>query len=170
MTLQQSGHRADTASVNDVGSTLARVRFAVLWLIAGCALAGTMAVFFYEPGVLKEGVAGVMEGDPVTMGTALLNAAMVALPLAVATVTLFLPARAGGIANLVVGVPLGAFGLFAVVNHLAQGAWHAHLTLAALATAIAWLIVALSITELRRLSHRGAASASAGIEAAARGG
>lgn len=131
----------------------------MLWLVAGSALAGTMAVFFYEPGVLEEGVAGVMEGDPVTMNMALLNAAMVALPLALAAVTLFLPARAGAITNLVVGVPLGAFGLFAIVNHLAEGAWHAHLTLGALAAAIAWLIVGLSIAELRRPSGGEAATA-----------
>jgi energy-converting hydrogenase Eha subunit A len=110
-------------------------------------------VFFYEPGVLEEGVAGVMEGEPVTMGTALLSAAMVALPLALAAVTLFLPARASAITNLVVGVPLGAFGLFAIVSHLAEGAWHAHLTLATLAAAIAWLIVGLSMAGLRRLRH-----------------
>ncbi len=169
MTLQQLGHPADTRSVHDQDSTLARVRFAVLWLVAGCALTGTMAVFFYEPGVLEQGVAGEMEGDPVTMGMALLNAAMVALPLAVAAVTLFLPIRASAITNLVVGVPLGAFGLFAVGSHVAEGAWHAHLTLAALATVIAWLIVALSIAELRRRSHSGTAPATVGVDSGARG-
>jgi len=153
MTLQDLGQPADASSVIDMGSILARVRFAVLWLVAGGALAGTMAVFFYEPGVLEEGVAGVMESEPVTMGTALLSAAMVALPLALAAVTLFLPARASAITNLVVGVPLGTFGLFAIVTHLAEGAWPAHLTLAALAAAVAWLIVGLSIAELRRLPH-----------------
>ena len=106
-----------------------------------------MAVFFYEPGVLEEGVAGVMEGQQVTMGMAHLNAAMVALPLALAAVTLFLPARASGITNLVVGVPFGAFGLFAIVPELAESGLQAHLTLVALATAIIWLIVALSIAE-----------------------
>lgn len=131
--------------------------------------AGTMAVFFYEPGVLKEGVAGEMEGEPVTMRMALLNAAMVALPLAVAAVTLFLPIRASAIISLVVGVPLGAFGLFAVVNHLAQGAWHAHLTLAALATAIVWLIMGLSIAELRRRSHCGTAPGAVRVDSGARG-
>lgn len=153
MTLQDLGQPADASSVIDRDSTLARVRLAVLWLVAGCALAGTMAVFFYEPGVLKEGVAGQMEGDPVTMGMAHLNAAMVALPLTLAAVTLFLPARASAISNLVLGVPLGAFGLFAFITHLAEGAWPAHLTLAVLAAAIAWLIVGLSIAELRRLPH-----------------
>jgi hypothetical protein len=153
MTLKDLGQPADASSVIDRDSILARVRFAVLWLVAGGALAGAMSVFFYEPGVLEEGVAGVMEGEPVTMGTALLSAAMVALPLALAAVTLFLPARASAITNLVVGVPLGAFGLFAIVSHLAEGAWHAHLTLAALAAAIAWLIVGLSMAGLRRLPH-----------------
>ena len=150
MTIQDLGRSVDTSSVNDMGSILARVRLAVLWLVAGCALVGTMALFFYEPGVLEEGVAGEMEGEPVTMGMALLNAVMIALPLTLAAVTLFLPARASAIANLVVGVPLGAFGLFAIVTHVAEGAWHAHVTLAALATAIAWVIVGLSIAELRR--------------------
>jgi len=153
MTLQDLGRPADTSSVINRDPLLTRVRFALLWLVAGCALAGTMAVFFYEPGVLEEGVAGVMEGEPVTMGTASLSAAMVALPLALAAVTLFLPARASAIANLVVGVPLGTFGLFAIITHLAEGAWPAHLTLAALAAAIAWLIVGLSIAGLRRLPH-----------------
>lgn len=149
-----------------MGPTLERIRFAMLWLVAGCALAGTMAVFFYEPGVLEEGVAGVMEGEPVTMGMAQLMAAMVALPLVMAAVTLFLPARAGAITNLVVGVPLGVFGLYAAVSELAGGALHAHLTLAALAAAIAWLIVGLSIAELRRISHGDAASASVRVETA----
>lgn len=153
MTLRDIDQRADTSSVVHIGFMLARVRFAVLWLVAGSALGGTMAVFFYEPGVLADGVAGELEGEPVTMAGALLMAGMVALPLTMAAVTLFLPARASAIANLVVGVPLGAFGLFAIINELAAGALHAHVTLAALAAAIAWLIVGLSIGLLRRLSH-----------------
>lgn len=124
MTLQDTRRPADTSSVVAMSSLLARVRFAVLWLVAGCALAGTMAVFFYEPGVLEEGVAGVMKGDPVTMSMALVLAVMVALPLVVAAVTLFLPTRASAVTNLVVGVPFGAFGLFTVVTHVAEGAWH----------------------------------------------
>jgi hypothetical protein len=147
---QQPAH---ASSVTDMGSIIATVRFSVLWLVAGCALAGTMAVFFYEPGVLAEGVAGEMEGEPVTMAGALLMAGMIALPVAMAAVTLFLPARPGAIANLVVGVPLGAFGLFAIINELAAGALHAHAALAALAGAVAWLIVGLSFAQLRRLSH-----------------
>ena len=147
--------------MTDSGSTLGRIRFAVLWLVVGTAMAGTTAVFFYEPGVLEEGVAGEMEGDPVTMGMAFMLAAMVALPLAAAAVTLFLPTRAGAVTNLVVGVPLGLFGLFSAVAELARGSLHAHLTLGAFAAAIAWLIVGLSIAELRRHSRGDAAPASA---------
>jgi hypothetical protein len=83
------------------------------------------------------------------MSGALLMAAMVALPLASAAVTLFLPARACAITNLVAGLPLGGFGMFEVVTHVAEGAWHGHLTLAALAAAIAWLNVGLSVAGLR---------------------
>ena len=169
MTLQDFSQPAETSSVLDMGSMLARVRFAVLWLVVGCALAGSFVVFFAEPGRLEEGVAGVMEGEPVTMGWAYVYAAMVGLPLALAAVTLFLRARASAISNLVVGVPLGAFGLFAIVTHLAEGAWHAHVTLAALAAAIAWLIVGLSIALLRRLSDGDAAPASVRADFTARG-
>lgn len=142
-----------------MGSALGRIRSAVLWLVAGCALAGTIAVGFYEPGVLAEGVTGVMEGEPVTMGLAFQMAGLVALPLAMAAVTLFLPTRAGAITNLVVAVPLGAFGLVVAFMELAEGAWPAHVTLGAFAAAIAWLIVGLSIVELRRLARGGSASA-----------
>lgn len=150
MSRHDLAHSTEPMAGTDLRSMLAKVRFAVLWLVAGSALAGTMAVFFYEPDVLAEGVAGEMEGA-VTMGMALMNAALVALPLVLAALSLFLSTRGGAIANLVAGVPLGAFGLFAVVSHLAGGTWHAHVTLAALAAAIAWLIVGLSIAELRRL-------------------
>jgi hypothetical protein len=153
MSFQDLGRSAGPSPVVERGALLTQVRFAMLWLVGGCALAGTLAVFFYEPGVLEEGVAGEMEGDPVTMGMALLMTAMVALPLTMSAVTLFLPARVSDITNLVVGVLLGAFGLFSVGNHVAEGAWHAHLALAALATAIAGLIVGLSFADLGRLPH-----------------
>lgn len=137
-------------ALDSAGAILRRIRFVALWLTTGCAMVGTTVVFFYEPGVLREGVAGEMEGDPVTTGTALLMAAMIGVPLIVAAATLFLPARASDIANLIVGVPFLAFGLFAVVSHLAEGAWPAHVTLVALAAAITSLIVGLSIAELRQ--------------------
>ncbi len=152
-----------------MGRALGGTRLAVLWVVVGSALAGSMVVFFYEPGVLEEGVAGVMEGDPVTMGMAQLMAAMVALPLAMAAVTVFLRARAGAITSLVVGALLGAFGLVTVVGELAEGTVHAHLTLAAFAVVVAWLIAGLSIVELRRLSRGDAASPSVGVGRPARG-
>jgi hypothetical protein len=164
MTLQDLDRPADT-SVIGMRSLVAKVRFAVLWLIAGCALAGSFVVFFAEPGRLEEGVAGVIEGHRVTEGMALQNAAMVALPLVMAAVVLFLPVRASAIANLVVGVPLGAFGLFAVVSELTEGGLPAHVTLAALAAAIAWLIVGLSVAALKRGAGRDAEGARAGHSA-----
>lgn len=110
---------------------LAKVWFAVLWVVVACALAGSFAVSFGEPGRLADGVAGVMEGEPVTWGWAYVHAALIGLPLAVAAATLFLPARTSAIVHLVLGVPLGAFGLFALVSEVAEGALHPHATLAA---------------------------------------
>ena len=124
MAPRDTGHSAATSSGLDMGLLVTRVRFAVLWLVVACAMAGSFAVFFAEPGRLAEGVTGVLEGEPVTWGWAYLYAAMVGLPLALSAATLFLPARAGAISNLVLGVPLGAFGLFAMVSEAAEGALH----------------------------------------------
>ena len=164
------GQSAATSSGIDTGLLLARVRFAVLWVVVACALAGSFAVFFGEPGRLAEGVAGVMEGEPVTWGWAYVYAAMIGLPLALAAATLFLPVRASAIANLVLGVPLGAFGLFAMVSEVAEGALHPHVALAVVGAVIAWLIVGLSIVLLRRLSHGQTATAAAADDTTGRGG
>jgi hypothetical protein len=168
-TPRDTGQPADTSSRIDIESLVTRVRFAVLWLAVGCALAGTFVVFFAEPGRLEEGVAGVMEGEPVTWGWAYLYAAMIGLPLALAAASLFLASRTSAICNLVVGVPLGAFGLFALVSEMAEGALHPHVTLAAVAAVIAWLIVGLSISLLRQLSHGEPPMASAGGDPKRRG-
>ena len=67
-------------------------------------------------------------------------------------------------------MPLGAFGLFAMVSEAAEGALHPHVTLAAVGAVIAWLIVGLSVALLRRRSHRDAAIASAAGDTTRRGG
>ncbi len=164
MALQNLGQPAGTSALS-MGSILARVRFSELWLVVGCALDGSFVVCFAEPGRLEEGVAGVMEDEPVTTGMAYVYAAMVGLPLALAVAALFLPGRASAMVNLVVAVPLGAFGLFAIVTELAEGPLHPHVTLAALAAASAWLIAGLSIAELRRLPHGDAMAAAVAAEA-----
>ncbi len=133
-----------------MSSILDRMRFAALWLVVAVALAGTMTVFFYEPGVLEEGAAGVMEGDPVTVASAWVMAVMLMVPLALAVASVVVSGRANVVLNLVGGVSLGIAGLLPVVNHVAAGEYHVHLALAVFATAIAWLIVGLSIAALRR--------------------
>ena len=157
VTLQDLDRTAEASSMG-VGTLLARVRFAVLWLIVGCALAGSFAVFFAEPGRLEEGVAGVMEGKPVTTGNAYLLAAVAALPLVMATVVLFLTGRTSAIVNLVVGAASGLVVVFLAVSELSEGALHPHAALAAVGGVVAWLIVGLSVADLRG-RRRGAASA-----------
>jgi hypothetical protein len=146
-------------SRSDAGLGFLRVQFAVLWLIIGCAMAGSYAVFFAEPGRLEEGVAGVMEGEPVTTGNAYLLAAVAALPLVMATVVLFLTGRTSAIVNLVVGAASGLVVVFLAVSELSEGALHPHAALAAVGGVVAWLIVGLSVADLRGRPH-GAASAS----------
>ncbi|WP_156160878.1 hypothetical protein [Demequina maris] len=128
------------------------MRFTMLWLVAGIALLGAAVIFFYEPDVLEEAVGGEMEGEPVTMGMALMMAGMAAVPLAFAVAALFVPGRANAITNLVGGVALGVFGLFSIGSELGGGVFHAHLVLAACAAAVAWTIAALSVVALRRHS------------------
>ncbi|WP_156163759.1 hypothetical protein [Demequina maris] len=128
------------------------MRFTMLWLVAGIALLGAAVIFFYEPDVLEEAVGGEMEGEPVTMGMALLMAGMAAVPLAFAVAALFVPGRANAITNLVGGVALGVFGLFSIGSELGGGVFHAHLVLAACAAAVAWTIAAMSVVALRRHS------------------
>ncbi|WP_062378446.1 hypothetical protein [Demequina pelophila] len=128
------------------------MRFAILWVAAGVALVGAMVVFFYEVGVLEEAVAGTMEGEPITTGDSLFMAGMAVFPLAVAVAAVFVRGRANAITNLVGGVLLGAFGVFAVVSEGLVGDFHTHVIAGAAAGAIAWLIAGLSIVALRRHS------------------
>jgi hypothetical protein len=156
-----------TAATSSAGmGSLLRVRFAVLWLIIGCATAGSYAVFFAEPGRLEEGVAGVMEGEPVTTGWAYVFAAMVGVPLALAAAALFLPARAGAVVHLVAGLLVGALGVYAIAAEVSEGALHPHAALAAFGSGVAWLIVGLSIADLRDHPREAAPVAAVGRAAA----
>jgi len=149
-----------------MSSTFDRMRFAALWLVTAVALVGTMTVFFYEPGVLEEGAAGVMEGDPVTVASAWAMAAMLAVPLALAVASLLVGGRANALINLVGGAVLGVAGLLPVVSHVSAGEYHVHLALAVFATATAWLIAGLSIAALRRSPPEGSSPDSERLELA----
>ncbi|WP_156156160.1 hypothetical protein [Demequina maris] len=140
------------------------MRFTMLWLVAAVALLGSAVIFFYEPDVLAEGVAGEMEGEAVTMGMALMMAGMALAPLVLATAVLFIPGRANAITNLVGGVLLGGLGIFSLISHLGGEGFHAHLVPGLAAGAIAWLIAGLSVVALRRHSLEAAPPGSLKLE------
>ena len=165
MALQDLDRPADT-SRNDPGPWFARVRFAVLWLVIGCAMAGSYAVFFAEPDRLEEGLAGVMEGEPVTTGNAYLLAAMAAFPLVMATVVLFLTGRTSAIVNLVAGTALGVLSVILAVLELSE-TLHPHAALASVGGVVAWLIVGLSVADLRGHPREVASAAPASDRGAA---
>lgn len=94
-----------------------------------------------------------MDGELVIWGSAYLYAAMVGLLLALAALSAFLPGRTSAIQDVVVGVPLGASGLLAVVSEVAEGALRPHVTPAEAAVVITLLIVGLSIALLCQFSR-----------------
>ena len=144
-----------------MNAALWRTRVAVLWVVVAVALSASILLYLVEPGALEEALAGEMEGTPLS-AAGVQFVAMVGIPLVMAVMTLLVNGRVNGYANLVVAVPLGAFGVFAVISEVAGGEFHPHVLIAALATLIAFLIAGLSVAGLRTRASAAAAPTPAG--------
>ena len=75
-------------------------------------------------------------------------AALVAIPLAMATVTLLNGDRLTRYGNLIIATLLGLFAAFAVGSHLWAGDFNGHVLMAALACVLAFVTAGLSVTWL----------------------
>jgi hypothetical protein len=133
---------------------LFRTRVAVLWVAVAVALVGSVALFVYEAGALEEMLAGEAEGEPLDDTARFSLTALVMLPLLMAGVTLLVGDRVNRYVNVIVGLALGLFGVYAVGSELLAGHLHWHVWPTALATAFAFLIAGLGVVGLRQSSSQ----------------
>jgi hypothetical protein len=139
---------------------LFRMRVAVLWVAVAVAVTGSLLLYLLEPGALEEVLAGEMEGEALTSGMGFFMAALGIIPLVMAGVTLLIIDRVSRWVNLIAGLAFGLFGVFAVVSHLSAGDFTAHVLLAGLAGALAFVIAGLGLIGLRQTTSESAASVS----------
>ena len=140
---------------------LFRVRAAVLWVAVAGTTTASLLLYVFEPGAAEGLVAGEMEGETLTSGMGFFLAAIGLVPLVVLLLTLFVADRANHWVNLIAGLAFGAFGVFAVVSHLAEGDFTAHVMLMGVAGAVAFLIAGMSLVGLRQTSESAASTAEA---------
>ena len=136
---------------------LFRTRAALLWVSVSIASAGSMLVYVFLPGALEELLAGEFEGEALTDAIAFFVAALVIVPLVMAGVTLLVGEWVNRRVNLISGLVLGLLGVFAVVGHVVDDGFNAHILSMAVASALALLIATLSWRELRRPTSQAAA-------------
>jgi hypothetical protein len=132
-----------------MSALLFRTRVAVLWVAVAVAMSGSLLLFLYVPGALEEMLAGKMEGQTLDTTWGILFAALVAVPLVMAGLTLLVSDRVNHSLNLVAGLAFGLVGALPVTDIL-EGTFDGHVVMALMAAALGWLIGGLSLVELRQ--------------------
>ena len=127
-----------------------RTRVAVLWVAVAVAALGSLLLYLLVPGALDELLRGEMEGETLDDAMGYFFAALAVIPLAMAAVTLFVSDRVNRSVNLIAGLAFGLFGVYAVVSHVAAGDFNAHVLMAGIASALAFLIAGLGMVGLRK--------------------
>jgi multidrug efflux pump subunit AcrB len=127
-----------------------RVRVAVLWVAAAVAAATATLLYVFIPGAVADLLAGEMEGEPLTLAVSYMFGGLVTYCLAMSLVTLFVHDRANHVTNVVAGLLLGLFGVFAVISHVLTGGFNGHVLMAAVAGVIAFVIAGLGAAGFRR--------------------
>lgn len=95
------------------------LRIAVLWLINASLMSAATFLAMFEPGVLRDLMAGEVEGmDAQSAGLQFLFAVSWLVPLAMAFLTLVLTDVVNRWANVVVGAGFAAWWMFDLVGHL----------------------------------------------------
>lgn len=129
---------------------LFRTRVAVLWVAVAVAALGSLLLYLLVPGALEELLRGEMEGETLDDAMGYFFVALAAIPLAMAAVTLLVSERVNRSVNLIAGLAFGSFGVYAVVNHIVTGDFNAHVLMAGVASALAFLIAGLGMVGLRK--------------------
>jgi hypothetical protein len=131
-----------------------RAQVAVLWVAVAVALSGSMLLYLFMPGALEELLAGEVEGETLDDALGYLFAWMVIIPLVMAAVTLVVRDRVNRYVNLVAGMALGLFGLYAVVRETSADGFNIHILMIVVASLLALLIAALGAIGRRQSTDR----------------
>ncbi len=129
---------------------LFRTRVAVLWVAVSVAVVGSVLLYMVVPGALEEMLGGEMEGEPLDDAMGYFFAALTAIPLVMAAMTLLVSERLNHYLSLIAGLAFGLFGVYAVVGHIMDGGFNGHVLMAAVAGALAFLIAGLGMIGLRK--------------------
>lgn len=132
-----------------------RTRVAVLWVAAAIAMAGSMVFYLLIPGALEEILAGEIEGETLNDALGFVMSLFVVIPIVMAAVTLLINDRLNRYVNSSAGMAIGLFSVFVVVGETSGGDFNAHVLMAALAGALAFLIGGLGLIGLRQPPARG---------------
>jgi hypothetical protein len=127
------------------------LRVAVLWVM--WALAGAYSMFLYmlvEPTALEEALAGEMDGMALDGGVGYYLAGSLLLGLGMAVLTVLSDSRGTRIANLVVALAIGIWGVLETVSHLVSDAFSAWMLVSGASVLVALLIAGLSAAALRK--------------------
>ena len=131
-----------------------RTRVAVLWVAVAVALLGSMLLYLFMPGALEEVLAGEIEGETLDDALGYLFAGMVISPLVMAAVTLLVTDWVNRYVNLIAGMALGLFGVYAAVRETSADGFNVHILMIVLASLLALLIAALGLIGLRQSTDR----------------
>ena len=131
-----------------------RTRVAVLWVAVAVALSGSMLLYLFMPGALEEMLAGEIEGETLDDALGYLLAGMMIIPLVMAAVTLLVRDWVNRYVNLIAGMALGLFGVWAAVRETSADGFNVHILMNVVACVLAFLIAALGLIGLRQSTGR----------------
>ena len=131
-----------------------RTRVAVLWVAVALAVSGSMLLGLFMPGALEELLAGEIEGETLDDALGFLLAGMLIMPIVMAAVTLLVGDRVNHYVNLVAGMALGLFGVYAAVRETSADGFNVHILMIVVASLLALLIAALGLIGLRQSTDR----------------
>jgi hypothetical protein len=98
-----------------------KARLSVLWVFMAVCMSAFMFSYFMMPDVLKELMAGRMEGEPVSEMVMVVYALFWLIPLIMAVLCLTLKGSVNRWLNFVLGILIALLMIFDIASHLAAG-------------------------------------------------
>lgn len=129
---------------------LFRTRVSVLWVAVAVAMSASIWLYLFMPGGLEEVLAGEVEGETLDEAMGFFLATVVIVPIVMAAVTLLMGHRVNCSVNLIAGLALGIFGVYAAVRETAADGFNLHILMLAVSAALGLLIAGLGLVGLRQ--------------------